>query len=131
MLVFDKIFHPIKLCNRPYDDLDSMSLSYDSKIYNLLLECITCIKYGFEHLIYHPRLILVLGWIYETLGYIIACIENFTSSGFNSTIDFHVWSLHVHVLYSCVCYNIRMVILLTLVQSILIWNNYLGQMFSY
>ena len=90
MLVFDKILRPIKLCNRSYDDLDSMSSLYNSKLYNLLFESITCIKYGFEHLIYYPRLILVLGWIYETLGDVIACIENFTSSGFNSTIDFHV-----------------------------------------
>ena len=39
------------------------------------------LKYGFEHLNYYPKLILVLGWIYETLGDIIACNDNFTSSG--------------------------------------------------
>ena len=38
-------------------------------------------KYGFEHLNYYPKLILVLGWIYETLEDIIAFNENFTSSG--------------------------------------------------
>ena len=38
-------------------------------------------EYGFEHLNYYPKLILVLGWIYETLGDIIACNDNFTSYG--------------------------------------------------
>ena len=38
-------------------------------------------KYGFENFNYYPNMNLLLGWDHETLEDIIACNDNFTSSG--------------------------------------------------
>ena len=88
-------------------------------------------KYGFEHLNYYPKLSLVLGWIYETLVDIIACNDNFTSSGLIAWLP-STYDPFLLTFDSCV-YGIRYESLVWwhLFKGILICDDYLSQMCSY